>query len=48
MTEAERLEAERAAKEAAETPEGKLAEKLRKQKMEELDNLEQAREMLGM
>ena len=37
-----------AAKEAANTPEGKLAEKLRAQKIAEIENLQIARDMLGV
>lgn len=38
----------KAAQDAANTPEGKLAEKLRAQKIAELDSLEAARDMLGV
>lgn len=44
----EELEKAKAAEEAANTPEGRLAEKLRQQKIAELDSLNMAREMMGL
>lgn len=48
MAELEEKEKIKAAQDAANTPEGKLAEKLRAQKLAELDSLEAARDMLGV
>jgi translation initiation factor 3 subunit J len=47
MTDAEKKAAELEAKKAAETPEGKLAEKMRRQKLDEIENLQIAKEMMG-